>query len=333
MRERLIPKSRSRFRVNNWFSHSLISQLDDKQTGAIVIIMQRLHSDDLTGYVLERGSWKVLSLPAINNEERIIPLLDGRSHAWGLGEALHTSREPLRVLDDLKHELGSYAFSAQFLQTPVPDTGNMLKREWLREYEGAPAKAEGDQIVQSWDTAMKATDGSDYSACLTFLVRNKNQYYLTDIYRERVEFPELVKLVGPHARKHQADAILIEDAVSGTSLIQYARRAGLQAIIPIKPIADKVSRMIGGTPKLEAGSLFLPKDAPWLLEFLKEYLAFPKARHDDQMDCLSQFLQWSASREDCFFHADFGFDEEWHRRVRAPTPEEMLRFGGSFGRF
>ena len=240
----------TRDRANDWFSHSLVSRLDNKGTGAIVIIMQRLHDEDLTGYVLERGNWEVLSLPAIASEDRAVPLLNGRSYPWKAGEALHPSREPIKVLNDLKYELGSYAFAAQFLQTPVPDTGNMLKRGWLRQYETAPIKADGDQIVQSWDTAMKVTDGSDYSVCLTFLVRGKNQYFLIDVYRERLEFPDLVNLVGPHARRHKADAILIEDAVSGTSLIQYARQAGLQAIIPIKPIADKVSRMVAGTPSL-----------------------------------------------------------------------------------
>jgi predicted phage terminase large subunit-like protein len=307
----------TRDRTNEWFSQTLVSRLDDKLTSAIVIIMQRLHAEDLTGYVQERGAWDVLSLPAVTSEDRTVPLLNGRAHVWKAGEALHPLREPLDILHRVSNDLGSYGFSAQYLQTPVPDTGNMLKREWLREHATAPIKSDGDQVVQSWDTAMKATDGSDFSVCLTFLVRNNNQFFLTDVCRERVEFPDLVKIVAPHARKHEADAILIEDAVSGTSLIQYARQAGLQGIIPIKPTTDKASRMMVGTPKLESGSLSLPKDAPWLVEFLKEYLAFPKARHDDQMDALSQFLQWVKSREDFVFEADFGHDDDYYRRVNA----------------
>src|SRR5262245_49282518 len=98
----------------------------------------------------------------------------------------------------------------------------MLKRDWLRHVHHLPAHHSDDQIVQSWDTALKATDTSDYSVCLTFRVRNKNEYYLLDVYRGRPEFPELAKRVVSQAQKYQADSILIEDHGSGTSLIQEA---------------------------------------------------------------------------------------------------------------
>ena len=162
---------------------------------------------------------------------------------------------------------------------------------------------------KAWDTAMKAKDTNDYSVCLTFLVRNKNQYFLIDLYRSRLEFPELTRLVSSHAQRHQASAILIEDRVSGTSLIQQARANGLSGIIPMQPTTDKLSRMYVQSPKLEAGSLFVPKSAPWLDDFLTEYLAFPKSRHDDQIDALSQFLDWRASREHEVFECDWGLDD------------------------
>jgi predicted phage terminase large subunit-like protein len=220
--------------------------------------------------------------------------------------------------------MGNDTFNAQYLQAPVPETGNMLKREWLRKYDVLPTRQEGDQIVQSWDTAMKATETSNYSVCLTFLVRNKNEYYLVDSYRERLEFPELAKLVVAHARKWRASAILIEDKVSGTSLIQTVKRTGLQGVIPVKPSTDKASRMYGQTPKLEAGSLFPPKLASWLADFLTEYLAFPKGRHDDQIDALSQFLEWRGNRENDVFDFDFG-----HDTTSVPSVESIL---ASFGR-
>jgi predicted phage terminase large subunit-like protein len=201
-------------------------------------------------------------------------------------------------------------FTAQYLQNPSPPGGNMLKPEWLREFEIAPTQQSGDQIVQSWDTAMKATDGADFSVCLTFRVRNKNQYFLIDVFRDRLEFPELAKRVCTHAQEFQAGAILIEDKVSGTSLIQTVKRNSLQGVIPVTPSSDKESRMFGQTPKLEAGSLFLPRSAEWRTDFIEEYLAFAKGRHDDQMDALSQFLEWQGNREDAVFEFDFGYDDE-----------------------
>jgi predicted phage terminase large subunit-like protein len=213
-------------------------------------------------------------------------------------------------LDQLKKQLGSSFFTAQYLQNPVLPGGNMLKLEWLREYEFSPTPQPGDEVVQSWDTAMKAGDSNDYSVCLTFRVRNKNQYFLLDVFRNRLEFPGLAKLVCTHAQRFQAGAILIEDQNSGTSLIQTAKRNGLQGVIPVRPSKDKATRMYGQTPKLEAGSLYLPRRAPWRADFIEEYVAFPKSRHDDQIDALSQFLEWRVNRESDVFEFDFGFDDD-----------------------
>ena len=317
-----------RERVNAWFSNTLLSRLDDKKTGAIIVIMQRLHPDDLTGHLLEEGSWQLVCLPAIAPEDQEIPIAHGQAHIWRKGEILHPAREPATILEQIKRQLGADTFNAQYLQAPLPDTGNLLRRSWLQTYDMAPIKQPGDLIVQSWDTAMKATDTSDYSVCLTFLVRNKNQYYLIDVYRDRPEFPELAKLVPSHANKVQADAILIEDSASGTSLIQTVRKAGLQGVIAIKPTTDKATRMYGQTPKLEAGSLFIPKSAPWLADFLAEYLAFPKGRHDDQVDCLSQFLIWRTNQEDNYFSFDFGEADDPRCPSAVPTGEDIMHWRG-----
>jgi predicted phage terminase large subunit-like protein len=124
---------------------------------------------------------------------------------------------------------------------------------------------------------------------------------LIDAYRDRPEFPELSKLVCTHAKKFQATAILIEDRVSGTSLIQIAKQQGLQGVISCKPSTDKVSRMMAQTPKLESGCLILPRSSPWLMNWDPEHLGFPKAGHDDQIDALSQFLEWRTNRESDLF--------------------------------
>jgi predicted phage terminase large subunit-like protein len=167
---------------------------------------------------------------------------------------------------------------------------------------------------------------NDYSACLTFLERDRNHFYLIDVYRDRLEFPELVKRVISQAQKFHANAILIEDAPSGTSLIQTVRRAGLQGVIAVKPTGDKVTRMYGQTAKLESGCLFLPKSAPWLADFLAEYLAFPKGRHDDQIDALSQFLIRQSNQEISLYF-DFG-EADARYLLGAPDPWEVLRWRG-----
>jgi len=130
------------------------------------------------------------------------------------------------------------------------------------------------------------------------------------VLRQKLEFPELNKLVSAHAGKHSANTILIEDQASGSSLIQTAKRNGLQGVVAIRPDTDKATRMFRQTPKLEAGSLILPKSAPWLSDFLEECLAFPGGRYNDQVDALSQFLEWRTNSESCFFYCDFGHGDD-----------------------
>jgi predicted phage terminase large subunit-like protein len=155
---------------------------------------------------------------------------------------------------------------------------------------------------------------------LTFHVLKSNTYYLLDVSRKKLEFPDLLNEVQEQAKKFSPDAILIEDKGSGTQLIQYVMRTGLK-VIGVTPEKDKRTRMYGQTPKLESRSLFLPRSAPWLSEFRKEYLAFPAGRHDDQIDALSQFLIWQSQKESSIFECDWGRTD-----VGAPHPDDILRF-------
>ena len=279
----------ARKNANTWFTDTLMSRPNDKRAGAIFVVTQRLHQNDLTGILIEKG-WDGLVLPAIAPRDAVVQIGSWR-HFWKEGEPLQ-AREPLELLMDQKRQIGAVAFAAQYLQDPAPETGNLLKLDWLKWCELPPVRQSGDQIVQSWDTAVKVTATSNYSACLTFLVRNNNEYYLIDAWRKKVEFPELCASVRSLAKKYTPNAILIEDQASGSPLISECSRNGMTGIIPRRPTTDKKTRMNGETAKLEAGSLILPKSAPWLDEFLEEYRAFPGGKYDDQMDALSQFLNW-----------------------------------------
>ena len=125
--------------ANQWFMNTLLSRLDDKRTGAIVVVMQRVHIDDLTGFLLAQSDeWDVLSLPAIAESEEAIPLWNGCMHIRKPGEALSPEREPLPVLDALKLQIGSDAFSAQYQQSPAPPGGAMVKRQWIKRYSELP---------------------------------------------------------------------------------------------------------------------------------------------------------------------------------------------------
>ncbi len=262
----------------DWFEQTFSSRLDDKKNGVFVIIMQRLHQDDLSGYLLAKGGWEHLCLPAIS-EQRSPPLL-------------HPERENVKQLEQVKRDLGSYAFAAQYQQNPAPVGGSMIKATWLKRYKSAPENA---RIIQSWDTAIKAGKSNDYSVCTSW-AEGEDGYYLLDVMRAQIEYPDLKRRVVSLAEKWTADAILIEDKASGQSLLQDLRRETRLPLIAINPTSDKVTRLAAVSALFEAGKVFLPEYAPWLADYESELLAFPSTSHDDQTDSTSQFLQWAKSR-------------------------------------
>lgn len=281
--------------VNEWYDTTLASRLDRKTDDAIVLIMQRLHVDDLVGHVLEReGGWAHLNLPAIAEAPARVELAPGIVRERAAQELLHPAREPLAVLHELKATMGSQAFSAQYQQAPVPPEGALLKRAWLRSYGRPPERIRGDRIVQSWDPASKASPTNDFSVCTTWLIRGRD-FYLLDVLRARLEFPDLRRRILTHAQAHGATAVLIEDAGSGAALIPDLQREGRLRPIPIRPAGNKIVRLEAQTAVVEAGRVLLPESAPWLGDFLLELLAFPHGRYDDQVDSFSQFLTWAAA--------------------------------------
>ena len=153
--------------VIDWFSNTLMSRLNDKKEGVIIVIQQRVHEEDLAGYLLEQGGWTHLNLPAIAEDNQIIPIGENLAHYRKKGEPLHEAREPLEVLAKLKANMGSYAFAAQYQQTPAPIGGGIIKTAWFRYYDHAPRYQQNDRIYQSWDTASKDGELNDYSVCTT----------------------------------------------------------------------------------------------------------------------------------------------------------------------
>jgi predicted phage terminase large subunit-like protein len=281
--------------VNEWFGTTLLSRLNDKRSGAIIVVMQRLHEDDLAGKLLRTGEWAHLNLPAIADEDQEVPIGPGVTYLRKQDEVLHPARESLAIYERLKREMGSIAFSAQYQQRPVPLEGNLVKREWLNYYQTIPHRNPGARVVQSWDVASTTSDEGNWSVCTTWLII-KRHYYLLDVWRGRLQFPELRRKVIALALEHKAEVILIERAGPGLHLIQEMRANQLPDVplpIGIQPIGDKIVRMEAQSSRFECGQVWLPDQALWLATLLNELLAFPNARHDDQVDSVSQFLNWA----------------------------------------
>jgi len=280
--------------ANDWFSHTLYSRLNDKRSGAIVIIMQRLHEDDLVGHVLAQESWEVVCFPAIAEADEVHRI----ETIWGLrcfrrwqGEALHPEREPLDTLDRIRRSVGEYNFAGQYQQSPAPAGGGLVKVEWFKRYREDDRPERFDRIVQSWDTANKATELSDFSVCTSWGIKEKH-LYLLGVLRKRLEYPTLKRAVREQQSLFDASVVLIEDKASGTQLIQELIADGCYAATSYKPECDKIMRLHAQTALIENGFVHIPETAPWLAEYLHELTVFPKGKHDDQVDSTAQFFDW-----------------------------------------
>lgn len=277
--------------VLDWYASTLLSRLNDPKAGPIIVIQQRVHEGDLVGVLLEQGGWVHLNLPAIAEEATTIDLGNRGTIHRSEGHLLHSDRLPRALLERRRTELGSYVFAAQYQQRPAPLGGGIVKWNWFKSYDESPKYHSGDRIIQSWDTASKAEETNDYSVCTTWLVRD-GMAWLLNIYRARLEFPELRRKIIKLADEWKTKLVLIEEAGSGIQLIQDLKHGHSFSVKGIIPKDDKSTRLLSICHLIEGGKICIPADAPWLAAFQREVTLFPAGKNDDQVDSLSQFLKW-----------------------------------------
>lgn len=273
--------------ANEWFDHTFSTRLNHKDKGAIVIVMQRLHPDDLSGHLLKKGGWEHLCLPAVAVSDEKFTYAD-LPRLRKAGDLLHPARESAALIEQARRDLGSAGFAAQYQQAPLADEGAMIKRQWFSRYETAP-QGEAVRMIQSWDTATKAGEENDRSVCITFAEQG-GRHYVLDVDAGRYEYPQLRAKMQSMALRWKPHTVLIEDAASGQSILQEVRH--LFPVVPQRPRHDKITRLAQVVAMIEAGQVVLPKEAPWLANFEAELVAFPDGKHDDQVDALTQYLLW-----------------------------------------
>jgi predicted phage terminase large subunit-like protein len=282
-----------RNRTNEWFNGVLYSRQNNKNTGCIIIVMHRLHEDDLVGHVLEQEEWDVLSLPAIAEVDQKFTV----ETPWGMktfkrseGGILHPDFESAEALATMRKTIGEYNFAGQYQQAPAPLGGGMVKEEWLKRYK-ADSLPSFDQIILSCDTGSKATELSDYSA-ITIWGHRDPYMYLLHVFRAKLDYPSLRRTVIDLAASWKADVVLIEEKASGIQLVAELREMHVRGVKGYEPKGDKVMRLHAQTGTIESGMVWVPESAPWLAEYLHELTTFPASKHDDMVDSTSQVLEW-----------------------------------------
>ena len=281
--------------VNEWFDNTLRSRLNRQEQGAIIIIMQRLHTNDLVAHVQQTEHWRVLSFSAMAETDEAYEVRG----AYGTtrlrrneGDILQPSLTTRPTLEALRRTMTPYHFAAQYQQNPQPPEGNVVKREWLKFYAPDERPRVFDIVLQSWDTAVKDTELANFSVCTTWGIKD-HKAYLLDVFRRRLSFPDIKRFVESLAELHNATVVLIEDKSSGSSLIQQLRSEGLSKVQASPALeGNKIMRLHGQTPKIEGGFVLFPKSADWLETYLSELLSFPSSNYDDQVDSTVYALAW-----------------------------------------
>lgn len=287
-----------RQRAKDFFDQSLFTRLNDKSTGRIIAIQQRLHEDDVAAHLIEKGTFTHLNLQAVAEKDETIATGRTAYHFRKKGEALFPLQEPLPVLEAMRLELGNFAFAAQYQQNPVAPGGNRINWSHWGSYADPLDIRDYAYRVQSWDTGMTAEPTSDYSACTTWGLTPEGDWHLLNVYRSRLDYGDLKRQVLLLHRQYRTDKIVIERAGTGHALVRELHREDRMRDIVrgVVPKFDKEVRLNTQIARLETGKFKIPANAHWLDEFRRECLAFPNGKNDDMVDSLSQFLYYLGTR-------------------------------------
>lgn len=270
----------------NWFDQVLMSRLNDKKKGSVIVVMHRLHTQDLTAHLLtKKKDWQHLSLP-VHQDKQLIARICKKKYKRLAGSYLHESREGKKELEKVKMDLGNYAFYAQYMQQPFIMNSGFIKKQWLKYYQEYP---KGESIIQSWDTAIKSNKDSDYSVGTSW-VNYDGKFYLIDLIRGKWNYAELKRRVIDYSKQYNPELVLIEDKASGQQLIQEL--SDKLFIHGINNSINRTVRLMGVLSIIERGNLLFPVSASWLDELEHELLAFPYHSNDDQLDSIVQYLRW-----------------------------------------
>lgn len=281
-----------REKVIDYMDNALLTRLNNPAKGLVICIHQRIHEDDPAGHLLNTGAFTHLKLTAIAEEDEEIAIGRVRTFKRKKGTALFPQNFSLDVLEAVRRERGPAVFQMLYQQNPIAPDGSVLRWEWFGTYDAALPRNSYEMVVQSWDTGMSADPRSDYSVCTTWGFR-ENRWHLLDVFRTRLDYPDLKRACLRLADDWEADKVLIEDAVSGKPLFQECFDTNRRRYQAIRPENNKEVRFNAACAPVEAGTILLPHEAPWLASFKREMLSFPRSKHDDQVDSFSQFINWS----------------------------------------
>ena len=257
----------------DWYRETIYPRLEPN--GTIIIVMARLHEDDLVSRVLtytQHDNWEYIRMPAFAEINDIL----GRAE----NEPLWKERFDTEELNKIRLTQGPFIWSSQYQQNPLTSESVIFKKEYWKYYE---SPSDSKLKIQVWDTAFKEKQTNDFSVCLTMILTQNNNIEVLDMYRSKPSFFELENQTRYLSGLYLPNKILIEDAGSGTSLLQRLKAITNLPVLEEKTM-HKVTRAHEASPLCETQKIYLPSGATWLPTFINEMSNFPNGEHDDIVD-------------------------------------------------
>lgn len=271
----------------DWYTSTAYTRLSPG--GGVIVMATRWHTDDLIGRLIQKmqeGSgddFNVITYPAIAEHDE--------PHRKA-GEALHPERYDLEQLNAIRQTIGPQDWSALYQQRPVPEGGAVFKIDAFKRWNSTNLPPAFDQILGSWDMTFKDSKSSDYVVGQVW-GRKGVDLYLLDLFRGQWDFTKTLEMFALMTAKYpRTHRWLIEDKANGSAIISVLKKQ-IHGITPITPTESKLERAYAVTPLIEAGNVYIPESATWIANFEDELLNFPAGAHDDQVDSMTQALNFA----------------------------------------
>jgi len=291
----------ARTETNLWFVNQLPQRLNSPSDSAIVVIMQRLHQNDPTGFLLaqEESDWTLLKLPLVAEEDQeIVFPVSGRIWHRKKNDCLDPKRWSAKAIR--QRQQNRLVWSGQFMQEPSPTAGNIIKADEILFYGGRDPQTgaldpglpeEFERKIVSVDCSFKDSTGSDYVALIVIGIVGSRRYLL-HVVNARLDLAGTINEIRNARAVHgPISATLIEDAANGPSVIN-ALKDEVPGLVPVTPQGGKMSRLVAASPEFQAGNWAIERNGPWTHKVVEQLTMFPVARHDDLCDAISQAAIW-----------------------------------------
>lgn len=267
----------------DWFENTFSSRLNNKTKGCIIVVMQRLHTNDLAGYLRKKPKvWSFVNLEAISTTRQIFRMTQ---------IPIHKCRENYQIFRKVKSEIGEYNFESQYQQNPSSKNVGIIKQSWLVIDDSMEFNSECETFI-SIDSAIKNGPDNDHTA-ITFWKEQNGEYFLNTLVHEKFEFHELSTETIRLIETLKPTMTIIEDHASGSSLIQEIIRTNPDfKISKLRHGNNKISRLISCLHLFQNGKIKINPELNKLEECLFELENFPHIPHDDIVDSVTNFLNW-----------------------------------------